>query len=242
MLLQNVLLERTWPIASPEILAYTELKQDEMYPEIRPNQIMSYIEGALACGRQAGDQYDYVGNLARLMDLVLQSGAKVVFVDEKKRDGEQLIRAQYEPKPPIIYIYRPSIEQMERFFLKSGYRIQQEDLIALHVCHEWFHHLEETETGRTDQKLPKVTVRKVGPVSFKRSIEKTREIAAHAFTQTVMDLKWYPMLLDVLIGQEARNVKKEQIRERFRMLRQEMEQEQKVGEGEPPPHQAPVSL
>lgn len=95
--------------------------------------------------------------------------------------------------------------------------------MALHMCHEWFHHLEETRLGRTDQQLPKLVMRKVGPVMFKQSVESTREIAAHAFTQQVMGLSWYPLLLDMLISQSERKVKKEQIRESFNSLKHEFE-------------------
>lgn len=223
MQLQSITLERIWPVLDANVLAYTELKQDELYPNIRPNQILSYIEGALEFGRQAGKEYAYSGDLAPLMAHIVRSGAKVTFVGEKKRDGEKLVRAQYERRPATILVYRPSLEQMDHFFLRSGFRIRQEDFMALHMCHEWFHHLEETRFGRTDQQLPRLVMRKVGPVLFKQSVESTREIAAHAFTQQVMGLSWYPLLLDMLISQSERKVKREQIREGFSRLKHEFQ-------------------
>lgn len=223
MQLKNMTLERIWPVLNAEVLAYTELKDDELYPHIRPNQILSYIEGAMEFGRQSGIKYEYSGDLAPLMAHIVESGARVTFIDQKKHEGEKLVRAQYERKPANILVYRPSLEQMDHFFLKSGFRIRQEDFMALHMCHEWFHHLEETRLGRTDQQLPKLVMRKVGPVMFKQSVESTREIAAHAFTQQVMGLSWYPLLLDMLISQSERKVKKEQIRESFNSLKHEFE-------------------
>ena len=227
--LRSISLERVWPIASPEVLGYLELKDDELYGELRPNQVGPYVEGALEIGRQAGREFSYDGDLARLMDRISQSGTKVTFVDERKRESDKLVRAQYERRPPRILVYRPSLEQMEHFFLKSGYRVRPEDVIALHMCHEWFHHLEETRFGRTDYQLPKIAMRKIGPVTFKQSVESTREIAAHAFTQQVMGLPWYPLLLDVLITHSERKMKKEQIRDRFHRLRYEFEQLREAG-------------
>lgn len=221
--LNKIALERIWPTMDAEVLAFSELKRDEMYPNIRAKQIVPYIEGALAFGRQAGNDYTYDGNLAPLMAQIAASDTKVTFLDEKKQAGGKLIRAQYERKPAIIFIYRPSLKQIERFFLMSGFRIQQADLMALHMCHEWFHHLEETRFGRTDQALPKVVIRKVGPVEFKQPVASTREIAAHAFTQQVMGLSWYPLLLDVLIAESERQVKKGEIREKFRRMKHEFE-------------------
>lgn len=225
MLLKDINLERIWPVQAPEVLAFTELKEDELYPHMRRNQILTYIEGALAIGKQAGKGYEYRGNLAPLMRSITKSGARVVFLEEKKYDGDKLIRAQYERHPTAILVYRPSLEQMERFFSKSGHRVPKEDLMALHMCHEWFHHLEETSFGRTDQRLPKVVVRKIGPVMFKQAVETTREIAAHAFTQEVMGLSWYPLVLDVLIPQAERNVQKAHIREHFKRLKNELHRE-----------------
>lgn len=227
--LKSVSLERIWPTVEAKVLAFSELKQDELYPNIRPNQIESYIEGALEFGRQAGSEYTYDGNLAPLMRYIAASDTRVSFLDEKVQDGDKLIRAQYERKPANILVYRPSLEQMDRFFLKGGFRICQEDLMALHMCHEWFHHLEETRFGRTDRQLPKIVMRKVGPVAFRHPVESTREIAAHAFTQQVMGLSWYPLLLDVLIAQSDRKVNKAQIRDSFQRLKHEFE---KVKEAE----------
>lgn len=223
MMLKKISLERFWPTAAPEVLAFTELRQDAFFSHIRSNQIMTYIEGAIAFGRQAGEGYAYEGNLAPLMANMIQSGAKVTFLDDKKQEGEKLVRAQYERKPPVIYVYRPSIEQMKRFFLRSNIRVRQEDFIALHMCHEWFHHLEETHFGRTDQHLPQLVMRKIGPVTFKQAVASTREIAAHAFTQQVMKLAWYPLLLDVLIHLSEQRLKKEQIRDRLYGLKRAFE-------------------
>lgn len=221
MRLNRISIERVWPVLDTEVLAFTELRQDELYPNIRSNQIVSYIEGAVEFGRQASKEYAYKGDLAPLMEHIVRSDTRVTFVDEQQKDGDKLIRAQYIRKPATILVYRPSLEQMDHFFLRSGFHIRQEDLIALHVCHEWFHHLEDTRFGRTDDKLPKIVMRKVGPVMFKQPVESTREIAAHAFTQQVMGLSWYPLLLDLLIDHSERKVKKEQIRDSFNRLKQE---------------------
>lgn len=221
--LRSIALERVWPTAASDVLAFTELKQDPLYEYIRPNQILTYIEGASAFGRQAAEKLTYDGNLAPLMMQIAESGTKVAFLDEIKRDGDKLIRAQYEHKPPVVYVYRPSLEQMDNFFLRSGFRVDQEDLMALHMCHEWFHHLEQTRIGRTDQQLPKLVMRRVGPVTFKQGVESSREIAAHAFTQQVMGLPWSPLLLDVLIAQTERRMKKSLIRDYFHQLKSEFE-------------------
>ena len=77
--------------------------------------------------------------------------------------------------------------------------MRREDLIALHLIHEWFHHLEVSRIGRTDLRLPQVVTTRLGPFPVRRPLKKTREIAAHAFVQEMMGLSFYPLLLDHLL-------------------------------------------
>lgn len=82
----------------------------------------------------------YEGDLAPLINRVIQSGVRIRFVEQEGHDSSGWIRAQYRRKPPTIEIYKPSLKQLGQFFRQSGYRIHPDDLIALHLYHEWFHH------------------------------------------------------------------------------------------------------
>ena len=122
--------------------------------------------------------------MARLINRVIQSGVRDPFMEREGHDSTGWIRAQYRRKPPTIEIYKPSLKQLGRFFRQSGYHVNPDDLIALHLYHEWFHHLESSSLGRTDHRLPKAEKKRWGPLVFRRRIHRLREIAAHAFTQS----------------------------------------------------------
>jgi hypothetical protein len=102
-----------------------------------------------------------------------------------------------------------------------GTPLHEEDIIAIHLYHEWFHFLEERKSGRTDLRLPKVIVSKTGSYKHKKTIAKTREIAAHAFTQRALQLSWSPLLLDYLLTYKKQG--KEVIRSQFKKMKESYE-------------------
>ena len=162
--LHQIPLEKNWPTLSPVVLALIELEQDEMYPLIPEQMISNYLEEAISFGENAARGELYEGDLARLINRVIQSGVKIRFVEREGHDSTGWIRAQYRRKPPTIEIYKPSLKQLGRFFRRSGYHVNPDDLIALHLYHEWFHHLESSSLGRTDHRLPKAEKKRSGPL------------------------------------------------------------------------------
>lgn len=218
--LHQIPLENNWPTLSPAVLALTELEQDEMYP-LLPEQMISHVlEEAISFGKNAARGEHYEGDLAPLINRVIQSGVRILFVEREGHDSSGWIRAQYRRKPPTIEIYKPSLKQLGQFFRQSGYRIHPDDLIALHLYHEWFHHLESSSLGRTDHRLPKVEKKRWGPLVLRRRIYRLREIAAHSFTQSALGLSWSPLWLDHLLLLTDRGWSKSQIRDHFQQLQE----------------------
>ncbi|SFS98555.1 hypothetical protein [Marininema halotolerans] len=219
----NIQLAQKWPTLSPFELAYTELEQDEMFSYLAPQKIPECINGALSFGKLAATSYQYDGNLGYWMDRVIHTGVRVSFL-RRQKDHDGWVRAQYRTKPAVIEIYRASLEQLETFFKQEGFTVKEEDLIALHLFHEWFHHLESTRLGRTDGRLPRVVKKKWGPIEIRERLTRLREIAAHAFTQEVMRLSWYPLWLDHLLLYTDKGWSKEQIRDHFQQVSRRCEE------------------
>lgn len=217
--LSSIRMEKTWPVLPAPVLALSELEQDEMFPYLDKRKIKTFLNRALAIGIEAARENHYDGDLKGLLNRLIRSGIRIRFQEGSTPREACWVRAQYRPNPPTITVFRSSIEQLGRFFRRSGYPIRGDDLIALHLIHEWFHHLEASRIGRTDLRLPKVPVRRIGPVSWKQPLKKAREIAAHAFTQELMGLSFYPLLLDHLLLYTDRGLGKQQIREQFGKLR-----------------------
>jgi hypothetical protein len=217
--LASIVLKTAWPVLPAQVLALSELEQDEVYPHLDKREIGTYLNRSLSIGREAARDFKYDGDLEALLNQMIRSGVRIRFQEGNVPREIGWVRAQYRTRPPTITVYRSSIEQLSRFFRTSGHPVRKEDLIALHLIHEWFHHLEVSRIGRTDLRLPKVPTTRLGPFSLKHPLKKTREIAAHAFTQEMMGLSFYPLLLDHLLLHLDQGWSKQRIREQFEKMR-----------------------
>jgi hypothetical protein len=204
-----------------KVLGLLELKQDSFFSEIEPKQIPMIIQEAIRYGEQIASKVPGYTDLQSLLKRLLKQKVRVSF--QEKPPSALSTRARYWRKEKRIEIYRSSLKQLESFFSQWFSPIHQDDLIALHLFHEYFHHLEETKYGRTDEKMPKVVVKAWGPWYRKQTISRTREIAAHAFTQKCLGLSWSPLLLDQLIYHLEQGKTRSAIREYFQVLREEYE-------------------
>jgi hypothetical protein len=216
--LSFVYLDSIWPVIPLEVLAIAELEQDELFEHLPKNQIPFYIENSIQHGKDIAQSFASSSfELKELINKIIKQRVSIHLIQQHPTDHR--IRAQYIKKPPRIQIYRTSIQQIKDFFLKMKLLVYEDDIIALHLLHEWFHHLEEKEYGQTDLLFPKIKVKQWGPFISTKTIRKTREIAAHSFTQTALNLKWSPLLLDYLLMLTQQGMDRIQIREHFQELK-----------------------
>jgi hypothetical protein len=215
--LSEIRIDRMWPVLSPAHLALLELRRDPYFDKIPEDRIPFYIEEAIRFGQEAAQSHASDWTLKELINRIIRSGVRVRFADRHPEDAS--VRAQYTRRPATIDVYRSSLDELREFFSNMGESVPEEELIRLHLFHEWFHHLEEKTYGRTDLFLPKVVVGRRGPFSVRKPIYRTREIAAHAFTQEAMVLEWSPSLIDQLISLARKGWSKSRIREHFHELK-----------------------
>jgi hypothetical protein len=220
--LRDIQLETYWPSLSLEELALLELEKDPYYAIIPSAKIPIYIESSIRFGQEVAEKYGKNLPLQACINQLLQQGVRIQWKDNCPHHPS--VRAQYSPKPPTIEIYRPSIQQIKQFFLQIQETPCEEEIWLIHLYHEWFHHLEETKCGHTYRHLPKIKMKAWGPFTLQKPIRRTREIAAHAFTQTMMQLTWSPLLLDHLILHQSQGWSITQMREHFQQIKQQWQQ------------------
>jgi hypothetical protein len=191
--IQSIDWEKYWPNLSPIYLSYLELKRDPFYSYLPTEELEEYLKKAIEIGVQTARPYIQMDHLA-FFNHVIKNDIRIRLVD--RHPEQSTIRAQYHKKKQTIFIYKDSMKEINQFIAKKIGTISWNELIALHAYHEWFHHLEETSIGRTDQKFRPVVIKKRGPFLVKRSLLRLREIAAHSFTQTALGLNWSPLILD----------------------------------------------
>ena len=208
-------LEERCPTLPPKYLYVLELEQDEYFSHLSKSEVPLLIDQAIHKGLFAFSRWaEKKQSLKEMINLLLRQGITVRFKDQHPE--KPVIRAEYDKKNKTIRIYRKSMQQIQHFFDELNIQVPQEDLFLLHLYHEWFHHLEETKIGRTDDELPRVTVKQKGPFAIRKRLSRLREIAAHTFVQQVFELTWSPLLLDYLLFFKEKGWSFGQIRESFK--------------------------
>lgn len=217
--LRSLQIDRIWPVLSTESLSYLELQQDPYFIYIPQEQIQACLNQAIAHGQELANRQPRHTNYKNLLNDLLRQRITIRF--HQQHPTNPTIRAQYTRKPPTIEIFRNSIQQMQSFFEQSISAIDEEELISLHLYHELFHHLEnQTKANRIRIQC---TIKQWGPFAIKKELITVREIAAHAFTQSMMKLNWSPLLIDRLIDYFNQGWTNEQIREHFAKVKQEVQ-------------------
>lgn len=216
--IRRVTLDPTWPTLDLPILAYAELEKDEMFPLMDQASIPNYINQSIKKGQIAAQRFGKGITFKNLINKLLKEHVQIAFVPQLGIQGT--VRAVYHKKNRRIEISRDSIQQIRSFFSEMGFFISEEDISLMHLVHEWFHHLEESTIGRTDKALPGVQYKRFGPFAWRKKVATCREIAAHTFTQAVLELSWSPLLLDYLLTFREQGESVPSIRHHFQQLKQ----------------------
>jgi hypothetical protein len=210
--IQSLDWEKYWPNLAPLYLSYLELERDPYYSFLPLDELESNLKKAIEIGKQAAKPYIHMDHLT-FFNHVIQNDIRIRLLD--RHPVESSIRAQYHKNKQTIFIYKHSMKEIQQFMAKEIGSVSPIDMMALHAYHEWFHHLEETSIGRTDQKFRPVIIKKRGPFLVKRTLSRLREVAAHAFTQTALGLNWSPLLLDQFRYLQSKGYSNAQIRAFF---------------------------
>lgn len=179
-------------------LAAAELRQDFLYERLTPEQRQLVVEEALAIGEEAARNYRPRADEG-MSAFAERLGCRVRFADDRNVVSNFLIRTEYRPRAAEILVYRGSVRQMLSVLRDSvpGRCWSTEVAEDIHVAHEVFHHLEATELGLVNDRLPKVVTFRWGPLVRRTSVRRAREISAHKYAKDILRLPFLPNLLDL---------------------------------------------
>ena len=191
------LLER---LKDEEKVAYEQLREDRPFSKIPLEEHKEIIKYALDTGRQTADKLVERFSSREPFMLAQKLKIKIVIDSSKKyQRGGLSLRSTYQDSPPTIIIYERALQQLENLLDKENFPslASLPDLLSLHIAHEVFHHLEKTEIGIVARRL-EVNTFSLGPIKFSSPVSSLSEIAAHTFTQHLLNLSFSPRLLDYL--------------------------------------------
>ena len=184
--------------ASDLALAVWELERDRACLRLGPADRLALARQALEVGRRAAQPY-----LGREVLRVAEAwGVRVEWVEGSNVIAGLPVRSEYDSRTSTITLYRASVRQVQAVLadlLLEPWSLAT--IIASHVGHELFHHLEARGMVAVDQQLPPAAGRGVGHWLRPRTrVRRCREVAAHAFVREWLNLPFLPDAVDWLTG------------------------------------------
>jgi len=171
-------------------LASLKLANDKVFKKLSERERLNLIEEVINIGDEAARGLIAAYKIDDPRKIAVKLGLRIL--------GETrgtLKRSEYRPHKHEIAI---SKRFHEKLLAEVRSRELAERLLKLVVANELFHHLEETQLGSVDKRY-KFTVWQLGPFKINRQVKGLSEVAAQAFTHTLLGLDLTPPLFDYLL-------------------------------------------
>lgn len=171
-------------------LAFLELAKDKTFQKLPEEEKNRLVKEVLAIGDEAASWVatEYGSNDPR--KVAVKMGLRI-FGEEKK----DLSRSEYRREKKEIVISRKFHERLLR---EVQSKELSDRLLKLVVAHELFHHLEAERIGDVYKRY-KFRVWSLGPIVIEKTIRGLSDVAAQAFTQTLLGLEVSPHVFDYLV-------------------------------------------
>ena len=195
-----------------EVLALCELSNDLLYHKIPKEKLSYYIEESLRIGRETAEKYKGQ-DILRLCE---ENHIEIEYIKESKKTYGVSFRAQVEmdKKHTKIWLFEGSILNLSQHSDFEGRKpISYEEALAIHLWHEFFHYLEYTKEDFVSGKLDEIITIKLPFFTRKAHINRCSEIAAHAFTKELLQLKELPNIYDYCYLINSKQMKKSSFEE-----------------------------
>lgn len=192
-----------------EVLALCELSNDLLYHKIPKEKLAYYIKESLRQGREAAKAYQGKDILA----LCEENRIEIEYIKESKKTYGVSFRAQAEmdKKHTKIWLYEGSIKELAK---NSGYEerktLTYEEALKIHLSHEFFHYLEYSSQHFVAEQLEEVVTLQLPFFTRKARIQRSSEVAAHAFAKEFLGLKELPNIYDYIYLINSNKMKKDQ--------------------------------
>ena len=170
-------------------LAYLELTRDKVFRNLPEEEKLKLVGDILKIGDETARivAAEYASRDPR--KIAIKMGLRV-FGEEK----EGLKSSEYRRDKKEIAISR---KFHERLLQEVENRELSEHLLQFVVAHELFHHLEAEQLGEIYKRY-KFKTWKIGPYSKETFIRGISDVAAQAFTQSLLGLEISPQVFDYL--------------------------------------------
>jgi hypothetical protein len=172
--------------------AYQQLKKDLLFPKIPLAFQKEMLEFSLKKGEKAfylvKEKYG-----VEVLKICEKLNVKLFLESGKNKIGNLIFLSRYEKNPPSIIIYEKSLR-----FLNKFSEFSECNILNIAIAHEIFHHLEETEIGKTYSNY-KIKFWSIGNFSFNVYPTVLSEIAANNFSQLLNSIPFSPYIFNCIL-------------------------------------------
>ncbi|MBU0672309.1 MAG: hypothetical protein KJ732_04685 [Candidatus Margulisbacteria bacterium] len=170
-------------------LAYMELAGDKIFQKLAEENKLNLIKEVLLIGDELAGEIIAEHNTNDPRKIASKLGVKIFGEDRGQARG-----SEYRKERKEIVIYRDFHEKLLRE-VKSPEL--SDHLLKFVVAHELFHHLEMNRLGEIYKRYKFQTWR-LGPYVREGCIKALSDVAAQAFTQSLLGLEISPQVFDYL--------------------------------------------
>lgn len=171
-------------------LAYLELARDKVFQKLAEEEKVKLIKEVQAIGDEAASWVAQEYGTDDPRKIAVKMGLRVFGEDKNSGDSSEYRREKKE-----IVISRKFHEKLLRE-VKSAEL--SERLLKLVVAQQLFHHLEAERIGEVYRRF-KFQAWQIGPYTREKMIRGLSNVAAQAFTQTLLGLEVSPQVFDYLV-------------------------------------------
>jgi hypothetical protein len=170
-------------------LAFMELAEDKTFQRLPEEQKMSLVKEALSIGDEVASWTVAEYGVRDPRKIAAKMGVRIFGENRGKGRG-----SEYRKKNKEIVVNRSFHEKLMREVKSSEL---SEHLLKFVVAHELFHHLEVNRVGEVYKRY-KFEVWRVGPYAREGHIKGLSNVAAQAFTQSLLGIEISPEIFDYL--------------------------------------------
>lgn len=187
-------------VLHPRELAHRMLSFDLQAHRIAAGERDRLVDVALTDGRDLANAAAACGS-ADPDSVAERFGVPVNDSDGEGGYGTTLVFAEYTARPPRIVLYRRAIADLDRRLAqtKASETLGLTRTRPLFLAHELYHHLDLERGECALARRERITLLKLGGLRWKSGITSLPEIAAGAFAQRLLGLRFHPKWLDLLL-------------------------------------------
>ena len=198
------LLQGAAPFATPHALGAWLLREDLQYARVEPGRREALVDAALEDGRSMAERARarWGGEPAAI---AAACGVSVLGCDVEQGWGSSVVYADYHEGTRCVRLFLPTIDRLDRHLscdavaMVAGLRSARPALLA----HELYHHLDAIRPGPRLARLHQVTLLRLGRWRWTSGLTSLGEIAAGAFAQSLLGLRWHARFLDLIAIHDA---------------------------------------